>query len=623
MHATQHTQHARGPVPGCRADARAPLLHIRTDLSPATSRPSSPGSHDGHGAATSPFSALRRDAAASVNPAAIRLSFAVHRDDELTPPHPSHPAAAAFQPPPAAFGPAHTLSDAWRPAAAAHDAIAAQTRRRRTPSLTLQRFASEPGPAKLPPRRVSSSSGRIPVAPPGPLMLSRPGRRSAGAVSSDSPPRPRHTRSRSAHSPHSTHSSPLKGVADFRAMLISDLSTPQDGSPAARSRGLSPHSPQRIIPGNPVNASAGPVHAAVGASSAMDEPGVPLEACRSLPAIGHADPERRRDALTHATRVVAAAGSGVALDPRRTLSIAFPTPQPSARASAEVHHVPENADSAAATVPTVSADVGGLERPGTGRSQGPSAGAGGVPYPQSEAGLDAAMMQTAGNGAAAPPANGQLKLADVAAFAVRGCASASLGANVVSTAPQPGSSGGPAGLGGTAGSAPVPIPSGATHDVGGTVFLASSPPPSTGHRPNAGTVPSSAAAAPPPAAPRPWQPPSFNRSSFGVGRLSQGDRANTLTEPKSLLIFPDTPEGHYAQITCARPSSAQSVPPCAHRTQHAQHINTLSLIAVCRSTQGCRRGTASLWHACAACLAGRSTACHLAAQRAAHRTWVL
>lgn len=614
MHAPQHTQHAHALTPGWRADARAPLLHIRTDLSPATSRPSSPGSHDGRHAATSPFSALRRDPAASANPAAIRLSFAVHRDAELTPPHPSHPAAVS-QPPLAAFGPANGHLDAWPPAPPDTHVTAAQMRRRRAPSLTLQRFTSEPGPAELPPQRISRSFGRLLAAPN--HLHARPGRHSAGTASPDSPQQSCHTRSHSAHSIHSAHSSPLKGVADFRAMLISDLSTPQVGSPAVPSRGLSPHGPRRSLSGIPPHALAPPAPVAAGAPSAPYEPSLPLAPCRSLPAIGHPDFAQRRDTSAYASRVAASA-SIVAQDDRTALSVTFPTPQRSAHVTEEEHRLPENLDSAAPEAPTENVALRGLGQLGTALAEGAPATQGGMPHAQSEhTGLDAAKVRAACNGAAASPATGQLKLADVAAFAIGRRSPTSMPANEVDMDAQPGGSGGPAGVGGTAGSAPVPIPTSTPQAFGGTVFLRTSPAHSTGYRPDEGPPPNGAAA-PPPAAPRPWQPPSFNRSSFGVGRLSLGDRANTLTEPKSLLIFPDTPEGHYAQITCAT-LARKFVAPRTQSTQHAQHTT----IAASRVwiTGGCRRDSVSA--VCVRCMFQRkwpAASSHRSVLRAARRS---
>lgn len=514
------------------AGVRAPLLQIRTDRSPATSRPSTPGSHDGgRAAATSPFSALHRDPGAAANPAAIRLSFAVHRDGELTDPHPSHPAVAASQPLPSvqSLG-LHNHPNALPSPPGPQDGRPAAGQRswRRMPSLTLQRFASEPPPEDLPPQRRSGPGGRLT-----PSGVHRPGRHSAGSAA-ESRSGSGHTRSHSAHSTHSTHGSPLQGVADFRAMLVRDVSVGQNGNQGSESpvRAPSGHAPSVPSPPlrEPTESPAPP----------------PLAATQSLPALEDSSTAQGR----HLSAVASAAD---ALADSARLSVAFPSPQSSGP-------MPVDAAPPAATNGDARMCAGQPNSAEGADSAAGDAADAPLPPPVDTSKQHRSVPSTAGGAAATE--NGRMGLAEVAPGALAAHATASQPCNAIEVA-RPAGSGGPAGAGGTSGdggTASVPV----SAAVGGTVFLSASPVHSTGRQespargggggqPDQSGVAASAAAAPPQRPP----PQSFSRHSFGGARLSLSDRANTLTEPKSLLFFPDTPEGHYAQITCGTPPPPQ------------------------------------------------------------------
>eukprot|EP00892_Ulva_mutabilis_P008559 jgi/Ulvmu1/6075/UM027_0053.1 len=496
-HAAHTDAESQGPT--------APLLQVRTDRSPGIRRTPTPGSHDGdRRGATSPFSALRRDSTTIISPAAIRLSFAIHRDDDLTEPHRSHPAALS-QPANRVASGTSSMSHADTASAPADPRTAAPTsgaRHRRRPSLPLQRFASEPGPAQLPPQRghgdaASRGRGRHrSVAAPG----------SAGHGSQ--------SQSRSPHSTHSTHSSPLKEASDFRATLSGEHSTP--GAPAAQGgRGSSgSHSalfalPPHDTPKHPANKEGHLSNSLSKSESTADA--VAADTAQDG-ATAAAQPAR------HSTHAAAAAGDST------KLTVAFPSEYTSGTTMA-------GGSIAAGSM------VGGSLRTGGPLAAGLSGDLSRRPSCPSLEPVASGVSE------ATPEPNGA---ADGSGSRNRSSTERRLTVAAPNAAAHTPSFPMPAGTGGTAaaaGCAPATVPVVAPHLPGATVFLSSSPAHSAGAR---AAAPRASADS---TAPRPVSLRSSESHGTDGGRLSIGDRRQTLTEPKNLLIFPDTPEGHYAQIT--------------------------------------------------------------------------
>lgn len=133
----------------------------------------------------------------------------------------------------------------------------------------------------------------------------------------------------------------------------------------------------------------------------------------------------------------------------------------------------------------------------------------------------------------------------VAADGRRGAGEGNDGA-VAGCRPRGSADGAPGAAAAAAASAPVALPTVAPHVAGATVFLSTSPARSAGARLGLlrASSDSGSASGPPLGSLR-----RYSSHGAAIGRSSLGDCA--LHEPKNLLLFPDTPEGHYAQITCA------------------------------------------------------------------------